>query len=60
MASKHGNCIRIEAEYADGTIYRAVGEDAKQIMDHIDAAEVMNYIHGINYTGPTMQPVAEN
>lgn len=46
-------------EFDDGEVLRAVGDDANQIYDHIQSGEVMNYIHGIQYQGPTMKTVKE-
>ncbi len=49
------NCIRIEYEYADGAIYRAVGDDAEAIRQQIDAAFVTQYLHGEEYSGPQLR-----
>jgi hypothetical protein len=49
--------IRIEVEYDDGYLERAIGDDAQTIMDAIASAMTMNYIHGSSYNGPTMKPV---
>lgn len=57
MSSK--KVIRIEMEYEDGEISRAVGEDASEIWKQIEGMIVMESIHGRPYTGPKMVPVAK-
>lgn len=58
MGTEKMKCVRIEFEYDNGEIYRAVGEDAETIRKHIDSAETMNYIHGFKYTGPVCKLVS--
>lgn len=49
--------IRIEVEYDDGIVERAVGGDAEKIYSAINGAFFMRHIHGMPYKGPKMQPV---
>ena len=51
-------CVRIEMEFSDGELLRAVGDDAEQIRKWIDGATVMGNIHGMGYKGPTMKQIA--
>lgn len=49
--------VRIEYEYSDGSIKRAVGKDAETIAKLIDGMCVIESIHGRPYNGPSLQPV---
>jgi hypothetical protein len=49
--------VRIEYEYDDGTIERAVGDHAESIRKTIDGQFVFGHIHGARYLGPTLKPV---
>lgn len=49
--------VRIEVEYSDGTKGMAEGSDAKQIMNWWMSCETLAFIHGIKYSGPTLEEV---
>jgi hypothetical protein len=50
-------CVRIEMEFADGCVIRATGDDAEAIRKWMDSAAMLQHVHGMGYTGPTMQKV---
>jgi hypothetical protein len=50
--------VRIEVEYSDGVVERAVGDDAAEIWRAIQSSFTLQYIHGMTYNGPKLQRVA--
>lgn len=50
-------CVRIEFEYADGTIYRLEGSEANRWMGVLTAALDMHQIHGAKITSPTFEKI---
>ncbi len=51
--------VRIEIEYEDGTIKRAIGDDADAICQWQIDAVMFQGNHGILYNGPVMQEITE-
>jgi hypothetical protein len=49
--------VRIEVEFADGRVMRAVGPDADAIHRAYEGAIVLETIRGRPYRGPTMKLV---
>jgi len=50
-------CIRIEMEYENGKVFRAVGDEAEKINKWIGNATLLQYLHGAPYKGPVMKEV---
>lgn len=44
--------VYLEIRYSDGSRQVAEGSDAAAIMEWFNSCEVMNYIHGVKYSGP--------
>ena len=52
--------VRLEIEYSDGSIERAIGKDAAEIWKRIEGMIVLSSIHGMPYTGPKLQLVEKS
>lgn len=50
--------IVVYVEYDDGTAKIAKGEIAGEVWDWIESAEVMQAIHGTQYTGTPLEQIA--
>ena len=48
---------KIRIEYADGTVKEASGPNAEEIYAWWIGGEMMQYIHGVLYNGPTLEEV---
>lgn len=57
MMATRPKVVRVEIEYADGKVLRQTGDAAEQIWQHVESAEVMNWVHGGRYSGPTLEEV---
>lgn len=51
--------VFIEVRFASGRIIRAEGDSARECWDWLQAASVMQAIHGGGYTGEPMKEVSE-
>lgn len=51
--------VRVEIEYEDGEMERAVGNDAAEIWKAVSGAFAFKQIHGMPYSGPKMKVVSK-
>ena len=59
MGEANKKAVRIEAEFDDGELIRATGENAATLWDSIQGAFAMEHIHGRPYQGPQLETVCE-
>lgn len=53
--SSQSDCVRVEFEYADGTVKHLVGKDAKVWMEEANGAFALSQMHDCRFTAFTWE-----